>query len=1066
MDLSSSGMSDVQLNDRFFQETAGWEVVKLARFLVAEGRVLSSSWKPPLLNGVVQSGETTYRAGLVIKGLADVENLCTCRQSRESGTICPHAVAVGLHWLKPAAPPAIPKIPEPGRRPGTAVPTKDPVRLERSTDGELLEIQVLFPPNLSEACERGKVQLVLEGKTGRGRSPLSALVKSGPYRLGLEDEKLLGAVEPLAGGDTPGILQIATRDLIGILPLLVGHPRLTLGRQQSLRVIGEVVSPPLKAELQANGEIRLMAQPMPSGCQLLVADSAWWVLRIEKGGTVLAPLGLTGAYRAVLQKPMTLTRPQIPQFIGQEWPRLAATGAVRANFSPSDFSLEPRSPRFRLELAGGMAQLDARLQCVYGARILTVGQSASDDGAWLPDPERPTHYLTRDPASEQRALVRLRQAGFQGPQTDGRWRLLGQDRVLAYFVREHPRLEREWEVTLEERLERSTRQNLERITPEFRVTPSGQNWFDLEVAYTSGSGVRFSNAEVQQLLQGNGTRRLKNGKMAVMDPAMVEEFQQALVDCSPQQQASGETSTYRISAVQGGFLQSTLEQQGFAVQAPVEWRQRMTRLSGEATLVCPPLGALEGVLRPYQKHGVAWIGFLRANGFGGVLADEMGLGKTLQVLAHLAQVYRQGERNAATRPSLVVCPTSLVFNWLAEAERFVPHLRVLALSGPGRQAHFSRIPDVDLVVTSYALIRRDLERYPSMTFDTVILDEAQHIKNRETQNAQAVKTVRGDHRLVLSGTPLENSVLDLWSVYDFLMTGYLGSARDFRERYEVPITKERDTATMARLSRRIRPFLLRRLKRDVVQELPPKIEQVTYCELTPPQAELYQKVLEATRKEVLSAVGEQGMARSRMIMLTALLRLRQVCCDLRLLDAEAGRSEGAESLEPGGKLQVFAELLDEIVDGGHRVLVFSQFTSMLTLLRQHLDEVGLGYCYLDGATRDRGAVVQRFQSDAQVPVFLISLKAGGTGLNLTGADSVIHFDPWWNPAVEDQATDRAHRIGQSRVVTSYKLITRGTVEEKILALQQRKRELVAATLTGEEAFTGSLNWEELQELLQ
>ena len=353
-----------------------------------------------------------------------------------------------------------------------------------------------------------------------------------------------------------------------------------------------------------------------------------------------------------------------------------------------------------------------------------------------------------------------------------------------------------------------------------------------------------------------------------------------------------------------------------------------------------------------------------------------------------------------------------------------------------------------------------------MAFDTVILDEAQHIKNRDTQNAQAVKAVRADHRLVLSGTPLENSVLDLWSVYDFLMPGYLGSAKDFRERYEIPITKERDAGTMARLSRRIRPFLLRRLKRDVVKELPPKIEQVTYCELTPTQAELYQQVLAATRKEVLSAVGEQGAGKSRMLMLTALLRLRQVCCDLRLLNREAGEGDAPGTVEPGGKLQVFGELLDEIIDGGHRVLVFSQFTSMLALLREHLDENAIGYCYLDGSTRDRGAVVQRFQSETQIPVFLISLKAGGTGLNLTGADTVVHFDPWWNPAVEDQATDRAHRIGQSRVVTSYKLITRGTVEEKILALQTRKRELVAATLTGEEAFTGSLNWEELQELLQ
>ncbi len=1059
-------MSDVQLNDRFFQETAGWEVVKLARFLVAEGRVLSSSWKPPLLNGVVQSGETTYRAGLVIKGLADVENLCTCRQSREDGTICPHSVAIGIHWLKPATATVEKKVAEVSRRPAPTTPTKDPVRLERSADGDPLAVQVLFPPNLAEAIQRGKVQLIFEGKTERGRGPLSSLISSGPFHVGPEDESLLTAIERLAGGDTPGMLQIGIRDLTELLGVLVGHLRLSVGRQQPLRVVREPVSPPIKAELQPNGEIRLAAQPMPPGNQLIVGDAAWWVLATQKDGVVLAPLGLTGVFRSVLQKPMTVTRSQIPQFIGQEWPRLSATGKVTANFTPADFSLEPQAPKFRLELTGGLAQLAARLQCVYGVRVLTVGQSASDDGAWLPDPQRPTHYLTRDPGSEQRALGRLRQAGFQGPGADGRWQLNGQERVLNYFVREHPRLQRDWEVTLEERLERSTQQNMERITPEFRVTPSGQNWFDLEVSYASSSGTRFSAADVQQLLQGNGTKRLKNGKMAVMDPGLLDEFQQALVDCSPQQQAAGETSRYRFNAVQGGFLQSTLELQGFTLQAPESWRQRMTPMTGEARLECPPLGELESVLRPYQKHGVAWITFLRSHGFGGILADEMGLGKTLQVLAHLALVYRANRKPGESRPSLVVCPTSLVFNWAAEAVRFVPHLKVITISGPNRHAQLQRIPEADLVVTSYALIRRDLERYPTVAFDTVILDEAQHIKNRETQNAQAVKAVRADHRLVLSGTPLENSVLDLWSVYDFLMPGYLGSAKDFRERYEIPITKERDAGTMARLSRRIRPFLLRRLKRDVVKELPPKIEQVTYCELTPTQAELYQQVLAATRKEVLSAVGEQGAGKSRMLMLTALLRLRQVCCDLRLLNREAGEGDAPGTVEPGGKLQVFGELLDEIIDGGHRVLVFSQFTSMLALLREHLDENGIGYCYLDGSTRDRGAVVQQFQSDTQIPVFLISLKAGGTGLNLTGADTVVHFDPWWNPAVEDQATDRAHRIGQSRVVTSYKLITRGTVEEKILALQNRKRELVAATLTGEEAFTGSLNWEELQELLQ
>jgi SNF2 family DNA or RNA helicase len=430
---------------------------------------------------------------------------------------------------------------------------------------------------------------------------------------------------------------------------------------------------------------------------------------------------------------------------------------------------------------------------------------------------------------------------------------------------------------------------------------------------------------------------------------------------------------------------------------------------------------------------------------------------------------------------LIVCPTSLVFNWVAEARKFTPELKVLALHGPDRHAQFDRIGEHDLVVTSYALIRRDAERYRNIEFDTVVLDEAQHIKNRETQNAQAVKAVKARHRLVLTGTPMENSVLDLWSIFDFLMPGYLGTAKDFRERYELPITREKNGEAQSRLSRRLRPFVLRRLKREVAADLPAKLEQVSFCELTRDQRAVYQQVIEATRKEVLDAVGEAGEARSRMVALNALLRLRQVCCDLRLLklpERSNGVVENRSDEQPlqhsstptlqtssSGKLDLFGELLEEVIDGGHRVLVFSQFVSMLTLLRERLDAEGVTFCYLDGSTTDRAAVVERFQKNADIPVFLISLKAGGTGLNLTGADTVIHFDPWWNPAVEDQATDRAHRIGQTRVVTSYKLIARDTVEEKILTLQSRKRELIAATLGGEAEFTAALSWDEIRELL-
>ena len=727
---------------------------------------------------------------------------------------------------------------------------------------------------------------------------------------------------------------------------------------------------------------------------------------------------------------------------------------MEANFKLEDFALEPQAPRFLLELAGGLAQLSALLQCGYGPRIMTVGVTAADESVWLPDPEVPTRYSTRDAAAERAALARLQRSGFSGPDAHGRLQLLGQDAVLNFFAREFPKLQREWGVTLEERLERSTAQKIERIQPQFQIS-SGLQWFDLGVVFASSGGQTFSPADIQRLLlSGQSHTRLKNGKIAVIDTGAVEELQEVLLDCAPQQQAQG----YRISNTQAGFLEATLRQHSdWRVQASSAWHDRVTKQSGEAKLECPPLGDLEHVLRPYQKHGVAWLHFLRANGFNGILADEMGLGKTLQTLAFLRFI-RQAQPGVA--PMLIVCPTSLVFNWVAEAKKFTPELKVLALQGPDRRARFDQIQANDLVVTSYALIRRDAERYRELEFDTVVLDEAQHIKNRQTQNAQAVKAVKARHRIVLTGTPLENSVLDLWSIFDFLMPGYLGTAQDFRERYEIPIARDKHADAQTRLARRLRPFMLRRLKKEVAADLPAKLEQVSFCELTADQRSVYQQVLEASRAEVLAAVGAQSLGRSRMMVLTALLRLRQVCCDLRLL-----KPDGLTAANASGKLDLFGELLEEVIDGGHRVLVFSQFVSMLTLLKERLTEEGIEFCYLDGSTSDRAAVVEQFQKDGAIPVFLVSLKAGGVGLNLTGADTVIHFDPWWNPAVEDQATDRAHRIGQTKVVTSYKLITRDTVEEKILILQNRKREIIQATIGGEEEFTASLSWEEIQELL-
>lgn len=1044
-------MSSIELNEQFLAKIAGWDVLKQARGALAGGRVLSSNWTPPVLKGVVQEGGTSYRSGLVIKDSINIDNLCTCRASKAWGTMCVHSIAVGLHHLQGSAPPKAEDKPAPPLQKAVnpALAQKSFRRIERSETGPKAEIAVIVPPNFSQALAKGKVMLYFEGIWGKGRTPLNALVGAGEFHFSPQDAQLLDALEGITG-DTPAMFVATPEQVAQILSALVEHPRVTLGKNEPLGVTREPVRLKLNARLESNGEIVLTLRERLESAAIIAGNSSTWLF--ASGG--FQPIFLPSAAKTLLAGPARISRTQVPLFLSQDWPQLAEKCEVTANFRPEDFELVISTPRIVLELAGGIAHLQGKLHFDYGGKRVTVGEASQRESVWMPDPASPKRYGTRDIAAENGALGRLQRSGFTGPHEGGVLQLAGQNAVLTFFARDYYKLEREWNVKLEERLERSTKNNIERIEPSFEVTPSGQQWFDLNIAYTTGSGEQFSNADIQRLLRsGQSHARLKNGKFAVIDTGAVEELQEVLLDCAPQQHENG----YRISNRQAGFLGAALdENSAWKVNAPRDWREKAQQHTGEAKMELPPLGNLSEVLRPYQKQGVAWLEFLRRNNFGGILADEMGLGKTLQTLAFFRTVV---DRTPVPErlPALIVCPTSLVFNWLAEAEKFTPELKVLAIHGPRRGELFSEVPGANVVITSYALIRRDAEHYRGLEFDTVVLDEAQHIKNRQTQNAQSVKAVRARRRFVLTGTPMENSVLDLWSIFDFLMPGYLGTAADFKERYEAPIVREKDAGAQARLARRIRPFLLRRLKREVAKDLPEKIEQVSFCDLSPEQSAVYTQLLEASRKEITDAVGQQGLQKSRMLILTALLRLRQVCCDLRLLKLEGARADNS------GKLELFNELLQEAIDGGHRVLVFSQFVEMLQLLKTNLQAQNIEFAYLDGSTSDRASVVQEFQSK-DLPVFLISLKAGGVGLNLTAADTVFHFDPWWNPAVEAQATDRAHRIGQTRVVTSYKLITRGTVEEKILHLQQQKRELIQSTLSGEEQMTSGLTWEELQSL--
>ncbi len=449
--------------------------------------------------------------------------------------------------------------------------------------------------------------------------------------------------------------------------------------------------------------------------------------------------------------------------------------------------------------------------------------------------------------------------------------------------------------------------------------------------------------------------------------------------------------------------------------------------------------------------------FLREYQFNGVLADDMGLGKTLQALAHLLL---EKEAGRADRPSLVIAPTSLMSNWRREAEKFTPTLKVLTLHGPEREQYFEQLKDYDLILTTYALVLRDEEHYRQYEFHYLILDEAQAIKNAKAKTTQVIYEFNARHRLCLTGTPMENHLGELWSMFRFLMPGFLGALDRFGRLFRVPIEKQGNLDRQAQLRKRLQPFMLRRTKEHVAKELPPKTEIIRTVALEGEQRDLYESVRLAMDKKLRAEINQKGFARSQIMILDALLKLRQVCCDPRLL-----KLDSAQGIKASAKLEMLMEMLIEMLDEGRKVLLFSQFTSMLELIEQELVKNNIHFSKLTGQTRDRETAINTFQ-EGKAQVFLISLKAGGTGLNLTAAVTVIHYDPWWNPAVEQQATDRAYRIGQDKPVFVYKLLTEDTVEEKILKLQERKQSLAEGVYTGSNPTEASFNQEDLLDLLK
>jgi len=782
-----------------------------------------------------------------------------------------------------------------------------------------------------------------------------------------------------------------------------------------------------------------------------------WVAQFRRHGDIVVPVDQWDRFLENLASLPTMPRLDLPENL---------------NFEEVVVAPQPRVGISKKEERGWNA-LRVDLGFNYEGRSISAADVGS--GVYLSEEHR---MIVRDRNAEAAAAARLLALGV-GERHDYYERTLIREIAPTKLLRLVRTLSAEgWEVMADGKLYRQP--------GEFRLdVKSGVDWFELHGTVDFDGMFVQLPALLAALQKGESSIVLDDGTFGVLPEEWLKKFG-VIADMG-----RAEEDHLRFVRAQVGLLDALLmAQPEVTVDATFERiRSELMEFKGVEPLDSPE--GFTGTLRGYQREGLGWLTFLNRFGLGGCLADDMGTGKTVQVLALLEsqrlkrrsemdeaasrrelpapeqsapkrrgrpRKKRVGERPQSGKmvgPSLVVVPKSLVFNWKQEAARFAPDLRVLDHTGPQRSKTVESFADYDVVITTYGVLRNDVDRLIDVQFDYVILDEAQAIKNAETESAKAARLLDAGHRLAMSGTPVENHLGELWSLFEFLNPGLLGRASMLKSGTS---SRSIDDEALRVLRQGLRPFILRRTKEQVAKDLPPKMEQMIYCELAPSQRKLYNELRDHYRATLLGLIDGKGIRQSKMQILEALLRLRQAACHPGLIDKRRLK-------EPSAKLETLLEHLDEVIDEGHKALVFSQFTSMLAIVRTHLDRRKIVYEYLDGKTRNRQAHVERFQTDDDCKLFLISLKAGGVGLNLTAAEYVFLLDPWWNPAVEAQAIDRAHRIGQHAQVFAYRLIARDTVEEKVLELQKVKRDLADAIITADNSLIRTISREDLESLL-
>jgi len=713
-----------------------------------------------------------------------------------------------------------------------------------------------------------------------------------------------------------------------------------------------------------------------------------------------------------------------------------------------DSLIEKPDMEAEVYLDGNSENIDAELKFIYGKRCINpfAGEKANLD--------KERKILIRDMEKEQAILAILESTEFEV--VNNLIHLDGEERVFDFVHDIIPKLQQYCSIFYSESFKRIPIRTITSFTGGIRLN---ERTGMLEFSFSMEGIERPEMPDIFEVLrQKKKYYRLKDGTFLNLNSKELQEAAR-ISEYLGMKKDDFEKDYVEIPKYRALYMDQYLKKAGWRYFEKNHAFRELIRNINEpedVDLMVPE--ELRGVLREYQRFGFKWLKTMALYGMGAILADDMGLGKTLQVITLILS----SKKEKGSFPSLVVVPTSLVYNWEAEILKFAPELKTAVISGNRKEREEkidSGIVEADVMITSYSLLRKDIDKYKELSFRYCILDEAQYIKNPTSQNAKAAKEIKAQNSIALTGTPMENNLEELWSIFDFIMPGYLFSHEKFQEKYMGPIAREEDARAMQDLSMHIRPFILRRLKTDVLNELPDKIEHEMTAELTVEQKRIYLAYLEKVKAEIDDEIGNHGYERSHIKILAALTRLRQICCHpALLLDGYEGES---------GKMQLLQELVNNSISGGHRILLFSQFTSMLHIIRNWMDSEGIDYLYLDGATKleERWKLVRDFNA-GKGDVFLISLKAGGTGLNLTGADTVIHYDPWWNPAVEDQATDRAYRIGQSKAVHVIKLMAKGTIEEKIFSIQQKKRKLIDAVIQPGETLLSKMSEDEIRALFE